>query len=180
MTGYVEVFPPDLKNVADPAVLFGSPSKLSYRQLHRFLRNPLNRCGRRWHITEGRWHIDWFCDWRDAKVIEPQLCPNVWMGASLASMEVIKFLTGRWKQVKVPKMWHLLTAVNKVKVEVYRRRSWFFGKFIYWTFSIEWAGFGIRYRRYTTRRLLRELADMEKQEIEGKQVKPPFMWKHLI
>jgi hypothetical protein len=180
MTGYVEVYPPGLKKVVDPAVMFGSPRRLSYRGLYHFLRNPLNRCGRRWHITDGRWHIDWFCDWRDSKVIEPQLCPNVWLGASLACMEIIKFITGRWRQVKVPKMWHLLTAASKVKVEVYRRRSWLFEKFIYWTFSIELFNFGRRYRRFTTRRLLRELAGMKKQESEGRPVKPPFMWRHLI
>jgi hypothetical protein len=180
MTGYVEVYPPDLKKMVDPAVLFGSPSGLSYRRLYHFLRNPLNRCGRRWHITDGKWHIDWFCDWRDRKVIETQLCPNVWLGTSLACMEIIKFVTGQWRQVKVPKMWHLLTAVNKVKVEVYRRRSWFFEKFIYWTFNIGWLNFGSRYRRFTTRRLLNELAGMKKQESEGKPVKPPFMWRHLI
>ncbi len=180
MTGYVEVFPPSLKKQVDPAVLFGSPSNLSFRRLHHFLRNPLNRCGRRWHITEGKWHLDWFCDWRDGKVIEPQICPNVWLGASLACTEIIKFITGKWQQVKVPEMWHLLTARNKVKVERYRRRSWIFERLIYWTFGIEWAGFGRRYRRFTTRRLLRELADMKKQESEGRQVKPPFMWRHLI
>jgi hypothetical protein len=77
-------------------------------------------------------------------------------------------------------MWHLLTAAGKIKVEVYRRRSWFFEKFIYWTFSIELFGFGRRYRRFTTRRLLRELAGMKKQESKGRTVKPPFMWRHLI
>jgi molybdopterin/thiamine biosynthesis adenylyltransferase len=180
MTGYVEVFPPGLKKEVDPAVLFGSPSNLSYRQLYHFLSNPLNRCGRRWQITEGKWHIDWFCDWRDRKAIEPQICPNVWMGASLVSMEIIKFVTGKWRQVKVPRMWHLLTAANKIKVEGYRRRSWVFEKFIYWTFNIELAGFGTRYRRFTTRRLLRELEGMKKQESEGREVKLPFMWRHLI
>jgi hypothetical protein len=180
MTGYVEVYPPGMKKVIDPAAMFGSPKNLSYRGLYHFLRNPLNRCGRRWHITEGRWHIDWFCDWRDGKVIEAQLCPNVWLGASLACMEIIKFITGRWKQVRVPKMWHLLTAANKIKIEVYRRRSWLFEKFIYWTFSIELFDFGRRYRRFTTRRLLRELVGMRKQELEGRPVKPPFMWRHLI
>lgn len=180
LTGYIMVFPPNLPHVIDPTDLFGSPKNLSYRQLYYFLRNPLNRCGRRWHITEGKWRIDWFNKWCDRKVIETQICPNVWLGASLASLEAIKYLIGKWKRVKAPKMWHLLTAENCIKVERFRRRSWLFGKFIYWAFNIKWLDIGRKYRNYTARRLMRELAEMQKQEREGKEVKPPFMWRHLI
>jgi hypothetical protein len=160
-----------LPYLVDPTDLFGSPKNLSYRELYYFLRNPLTRCGRRWHVTEGKWRIDWFNRWRSRKVIEAQLCPNVWLGASLACLEAIKYVTG---------MWHLQTADNKVKVEKFRRRSWLFGKFIYWTFSIRPFDFGRRYRKYTAKRLMRELDNMQRQENEGREVKPPFMWRHLI
>jgi molybdopterin/thiamine biosynthesis adenylyltransferase len=177
LTGYVLVFHPDQKRIFDPTDLFGSPKNLSYRQLYHFLHNPLNRCGRRWHVTEGKWRIDWFLKWRDRQVIEAQLCPNVWLGASLACLEAIKYLTGRWKVARAPKMWHLVTAENRIKVERFRRRSWLFGKWIYWTFSIKWLDIGRNYRKYTARRLTKELAEMRKQEIEGKEVKPPLMWR---
>ncbi|MBA7484862.1 hypothetical protein ES707_20393 [subsurface metagenome] len=180
LTGYVMVFPPNLPHVIDPTDIFGSPKNLSYRELYHFLRNPLNRCGQRWHITDGKWRIDWFNKWRDRKVIETQICPNVWLGASLACLEAVKYLTGRWQQPKAPKMWHLVTAENRIKVDRFRRRSWLFGKFIYWAFSIKCFDFGRRYRKYTTRRLMRELDEMQKQENAGKEVKPPFMWRHLI
>ena len=180
MTGYVIVLHPDLPYIIDPTDLFGSPKNLTYKELYRFLRNPLNRCGRRWHITEGKWRIDWFNRWRDRKVIEAQLCPNAWLGASLASMEAIKYLTGKWKTVRAPRMWHLLAAEGEVKAEKFRRRSRLFGKLIYWTFSIKLFDFGRRYQKYTALRLLRELEDMQRQENEGREVKPPFMWRHLI
>jgi len=180
LTGYVIVLHPNLTYLVDPTDLFGSPRNLSYRQLYYFLRNPLNRCGRRWHITEGKWRIDWFLKWQDRQVIEAQICPNIWLGASLACMEAIKYLIGKWKPVKAPKMWHLMTAENRIKVEGFRRRSWLFGKFIYWAFSIKWLDFGRRYRRYTARRLMRELDEMQRQENDGKEIKPPFMWRHLI
>ena len=179
-TGYVEVYPPTRKKVVDPSVLFGSPRNMSYSQLSRFLRNPLNRCGRRWHVTEGKWRVDWFCHWRDGKVSEAQLCPSVWSGAALACIEIIKYVTGKWKKVEVPRMWHLKLAQNRIDVEGYRKRSWLFEKFILWTFSIEWLGLGRTYRRFTTRRLMNELASMRKQEIAGKEAVPPFMWRHLI
>jgi hypothetical protein len=95
-------------------------------------------------------------------------------------MEAIKYLTGKWQPVKAPKMWHLMTAEKRIKVERFRRRSWLFGKFIYQAFSIKWLDIGRRYQKYTARRLMRELDEMQKQESEGREVKPPFMWRHLI
>jgi hypothetical protein len=176
MTGYVEMYPPELKKRIDPAVLFGSPAGLSYRQLYYFLRNPLNRCGRRWHITEGKWNITWFQKWRKEQAEEAQICPNLWLGASLACTEIIKQVTGKWERVSVPRMWHLLTADSRVRVGKYRRRSWWFEKFIYWTFSIEWLGIGRKYHKYTAKRLMRELDYIERQEKDGKKVKLPFIW----
>ena len=140
----------------------------------------LNRCGRRWHVTEGKWRVDWFIKWRDRQVIEAQFCPSVWLGASLACLEAIKYLTDKWKVAQAPEMWHLVTAENRVKVERFRRRSWFFGKWIYRAFNIKWLDIGRNYRKYTSRRLMRELDEMQKQEKEGKEVRPPFMWRHLI
>lgn len=180
MTGYVLVIHPDLSYLVDPTDIFGSPQGLSYRELYYFLRNPLNRCGRRWHITEGKWRIEWFKKWRDLQVVETQLCSNLWLAASLASLEAVKYVTGKWQPVRAPRMWHLRTADNKIKVERFRRRTWLFNKFIQWTFSIKVFQFGRRYRRYTAKRLMRELDDMQRQEDEGKEVRPPFMWRHLI
>ncbi len=176
MTAYVEVFPPGQKRVIDPAALFGSPTGLSYRALRSFLRNPLNRCGRRWHITEGKWRLDWFKKWRDGKEIEAQLCPALWLGASLAVMEAVKYITGRWQQVAAPRMWHPVTAQNRVGVERFRRRSWLFERFIYWSFGISWLGIGRKYQRYTAGRLRRELDYMERQEKAGRKIKLPLIW----
>lgn len=180
LTGYVIVLHPENAYLIDPTNLFGSPKDLSYRELYSFLRNPLNRCGRRWHITQGKWRIDWFNRWRKRQVIETQLCPNIWLGASIASMEAIKYLINKWKMVKAPKMWHLLPAENKAKVQRFRVRSWLFNKFIFWTFSIKAFGIGRRYQKYTAKRLMRELEEMKRQENEGEKIKLPFMWRHFI
>ena len=176
LTAYVEVFPPGTRSVLDPAALFGAPENLSYRELSTFLRSPLNRCGRRWHITDGKWHIDWFKRWRDGGEVEAQVCPSMWLGASLAAMEALKYVTGKWQKVKAPAMWHSMPSDKKVKVEKYRRRSLYFERFIYWTFGISWLGLGKKYHRYTARRLARELDYMEKQEATGKKPKLPWNW----
>jgi len=180
LTGYVEVYPPGLKKTVDPAALFGSPPGLSYKKLYYFLRNPLNRCGRRWHITEGKWRIEWFKKWRDGKVIEAQLCPNVWLNASLACMEAVKYITGKWQTVDVPYMWHPLPAENRIEVQKFRRRSWWFERIITCIFDIDLFGLGRTYRKYTSKRLINELEHMQAQEYEGKEVKYPLIWKHFI
>lgn len=181
VTGYVSVLHPEGSHIIDPADLFGSPKGLSYEELKDLLSNRQCRGGRRWHISQGKMRIEWFRKWCAGETTLTQLCPNVWLGAPLACIEAIKYLTGKWKTVKAPKMWHLVTAENKIKTERFRRRSWLFGKFIYWSFSIKWLGIGRRYHKYTARRLMRELADMQKQENEGWEVsRPPFMWRHLI
>jgi len=180
LTGYVMVFPPNLSSIIDPADLFGAPRNLPYEELYRFLENPLNKCGRRWYITQGKWRIEWFNKWRANEVRLAQICPNVWLGASLACIEVLKYLTGKWEPVTAPKMWHLMTAENLIKVARFRRRTWFFCKFIVWAFNIKWMGIGQGVRNFTSKRNQRELAEMEKQERDGKEIKPPFMWRHLI
>ncbi|MDD4230009.1 MAG: ThiF family adenylyltransferase [Dehalococcoidales bacterium] len=180
MTAYVEAYPPGRRKVVDPAALFGAPDKLTCQQLYYFLRNPLNRCGRRWHITEGKWRIDWFIRWKDRKNIEAQLCPNVWLAAGLACTEIIKYVTQKWKLVEVPDMWHSRTADNNCRTGKFRRRSWWFERIIFRIFKIEFMGLGNTYRKYTARRFKNEISGMLEQEKESKPVRLPFMWKYLI
>jgi hypothetical protein len=174
------VFPSSLSSIIDPADLFGAPKDLSYQELLDFLENPLHKCGRRWYITRGKWRIGWFQKWRRNEAQMAQICPNVWLGASLASIEVIKYLTGNWKPVRAPKMWHLQSADNQIKVERFRRRTWLFSKYIVWAFGIKWLGIGQKIRSFASNQNQMQLEKLRKQEDEGKEVKYPFLWRHII
>ena len=77
-------------------------------------------------------------------------------------------------------MWHYELAENRIKVERFRRRSWFFFKYLNWVFGIEWLGIGPRIRSYTLKQLEKEITEMEKQEEAGKKVKLPFMWRYIV
>ena len=211
MAGYIMVFPPDLKRAEDPIDLFGGPRELSYEELYKYIASPLNKFGRRWYITQGKWRIEWFNKWRQNELqMQPlskwcfkynfwngdslacegmnkrplvpltQLCPAVWLGASLASIEVLKYLTGKGKLVRAPRMWHYQLADNSIRVERFRRRSWFFFKLIDKIFKIKCMGIGEHIRLTTMQQLETELSAMEKQEQSGNEVKVPFLWKHLI
>ncbi len=177
MTSFVEIYPPNLKKVIDPAALFGAPKAMTYKELYYFLRNPLNRCGRRWHITRGKWSVAHFHKWRQLQAPEPQLCPVFWLGASLVVTELLKGLIGKWKTVRAPSLINVRMAENTINVSRYRWRSYLFEHFIYWTFSIKLFDFGHRYRKFTTRRFFRELKAIERQEQQGaKKIRYPLIW----
>ncbi|MBA7484855.1 hypothetical protein ES707_20386 [subsurface metagenome] len=180
LTGYIMVFPPDLPHIIDPTNVFGGSKGLSYEELYQFLADPELRGGRRWHIMQGKMRIEWFKKWCLGETTLTQLCPSVWAGASLACIEVLKYLTGKWKTVKAPKMWQLELGDNRIRVAKFRRRTWLFCKFIYWAFNIKWLGIGERVRRYTAGALKKDLDNMERQQKEGKEAKPPFMWRYII
>ncbi len=180
--GYVTTFPPNSPSIIDPCEIFGSPhniSELTYNKLLKFMENPFHRSARRWYITSGKWRIGWFNKWRNNEVQHTQLCPNVWLGASLACIEVIKYLTGKWKPVKAPKIWHLQPADNRIRVENFRRRTWFFNRMVFYLMNIKVMGIGNRIKSYTSKQLLKELHRMEQQEKEGKKVKYPFLWRFI-
>jgi len=181
LTGYVAVFPPDLPSIVHPEGLFGAPKGLSYAELHDFLRDPLHRCGRRWYVTQGKWRIGWFVRWRkDDTVPLAQVCANAWLGASLACIEVLKYLTGTGQPIRAPQMWHVEAAENRVKVKTFRRRTTLFCRYILWAFNLQWRGLGRWVRRQAAGQLEKELAGMERQEQEGKELELPFLWRHVI
>jgi molybdopterin/thiamine biosynthesis adenylyltransferase len=180
--GYVTTFPPDSPSTIDPCEIFGSPSNISeldYEKLHQFMENPFHRGARRWYLTSGKWRVEWFNKWRNEEVSHAQLCPSVWLGASLACIEVIKYLTGKWKPVKAPKIWHLRLGDNRIKVESFRRRTWYFNKIMACLIRIKPMDIGNRIKKYTSKQLSRDLKKMEQQEKDGKKVKYPFFWRFI-
>jgi ThiF family len=180
LAGYIMVFPPGLSQIVDPTELFGGPKGLSYEAQVEFQKNPIFRKGRRWHITQGKMHISWFKKWCQNEATLTQLCPSVWLGASLASMEALKYIAGEWDVVKAPKMWLIELSENRITVRKFRKRTRLFSKFIYWAIGIKTFGIGHRIQQNTIASMNKDLADMEKQESVGKCATPPFIWKHLI
>ena len=180
LTGYILAIPPNLPYKVDPTALFGGPKGLSYEGLKEFMGDCQCRTGRRWHISQGKTRIEWFRRWSAGEATLTQLCPGVWSGGALACIEIIKYLTGKWKQVEAPRMWQLELGDNRIKAIRFRRRTWLFSKFIYRAICIESMGIGKLISRYTAWALEKDLVKMEKQEKEGKEAGIPFMWRHII
>jgi molybdopterin/thiamine biosynthesis adenylyltransferase len=211
LAGYIMAFPPDPDRIIDPIDLFGGPAGLPYEELYTYIASPLNKFGRRWYITQGKWRIEWFNKWRKNELLllplskwcfnyniwkgdtlacaginpEPlvpltQLCPTIWLGAALASMEAIKYVTGKGKLVKAPRMWHYQLGDNRIRVEKFRQRSRFFFKLMNWGFNLKLWRLGEKLRQNTIKQLEKELAAMEAAEKAGRELKPPWLWRYVI
>jgi hypothetical protein len=180
MTAFIMAFPPDLKKIHDPTHLCGGPRGLKYEAMREFQRDATNRSGRRWHITQGKMRISWFRKWCRGEATLTQLCPAVWLGASVACLEAVKYITGRWQSVAAPKIWQLDMAENRLKVVRFRRRTWLFSKYIYWALGVKRFGFGNKLKAATLKSLNKDLGRMEQEESRGESARLPFMWKHVI
>ncbi|MDD2777791.1 MAG: hypothetical protein PHI16_02685, partial [Methanocellales archaeon] len=54
------------------------------------------------------WTDEWFENFVNTeKYPFPQIAPIVLAAASLASLEVLKVITGKWETVAAPKYWHI-------------------------------------------------------------------------
>jgi molybdopterin/thiamine biosynthesis adenylyltransferase len=115
MLGRVTVIPPN------QAVerFFGLPPSLPYSALSRLLNSPrlrkMFRHELEFYRVQGSWREEWFNQFLEAKVSLPQICPIVWATASIASLEVLKLATGKFKPVEAPKHWYITPEGASIK-----------------------------------------------------------------
>lgn len=163
--GYVMSFPPNGRLIR-PESLFGLPDNLSYDELHKLIESWENKCGRRWYYQEGKWRVHWFKGWRAGEKGLTQICSCVWLCASLASNEIIKFITGKFEVVEAPRLWHIMLADNRVKVEPFKLTRRLFNKWALKAFNIKIMNIGRRWRKIALRIFDSELSKAEDKEKE--------------
>ncbi|MBE0688404.1 MAG: ThiF family adenylyltransferase [Anaerolineaceae bacterium] len=83
------------------------PYRASYDELKVFMESKENRSILYYYRSLGGWTQEWFEGFCDGKLPHPQIAPIVWITGSLAAMEIIKIITGRWKPVAAPNYWHI-------------------------------------------------------------------------
>ncbi|MEM2674683.1 MAG: ThiF family adenylyltransferase [Candidatus Hadarchaeales archaeon] len=98
---------------------FGLPRGLPYRILKKIIESPLLRKKFRKELElyrkEGGWRDEWFEDFLNTKVPLAQICPMVYLTASLAALEVLKLVTGRLKPVIAPKHWCITASGASIR-----------------------------------------------------------------
>jgi len=127
--GWISVFTPETPTIED---VFGVPT-LNYNGLKQVVHSREYRCAQYNFITAGDWRVDWFWDYFLGKRPLALICTVEWMAVSLAALEVLKVITGKWKPKLAPKCWYI--RGGKVS-------SSHFGLFIKWHRKLGWTIFG--------------------------------------
>lgn len=98
------------------------PYKASYDELKVFMESPENRSILYYYRKLGGWTEEWFEGFVDGKLPHPQIAPIVWVTGTLASMEIIKIVAGRWKPVAAPRYWQITPDGGKIAKFSFGRR----------------------------------------------------------
>lgn len=110
--GRVSVFMADSPTVAECLVM---PYGFGYRELQEYTINPDARRLLLYYVTEGQWREDWFEEWVEDKKPHAQICPIVWITGTLAALEVIKLVSGKWKPIIAPYYWHITPSSARIR-----------------------------------------------------------------
>lgn len=98
-----------------PAECLSMPLGLPYEELKEFTERPEVRRLGRYYLRQGAWQEEWFAGWCEGRLPHAQLCTTVWIAASLAALEVLKLVTGKWKPVAAPRYWHITPTEARIK-----------------------------------------------------------------
>lgn len=102
--GRVCTFLPSSPYAAECLVM---PYKTPYEGLKAFMDNPDNRKILYYYRDEGAWTQEWFDAWCESKRPHAQLCTIVWITGSLAALEILKLVSGKWPVVAAPRYWNI-------------------------------------------------------------------------
>jgi len=91
------------------------PLGLGYEELKAFTESPAVRRVGRYYLTEGAWRKEWFDEWCEGRRPHAQLCTTVWLVATLAAMEIIKVVSGKWAPVVAPRYWYISQTEARIK-----------------------------------------------------------------
>ena len=91
------------------------PFGLPYDELKQYSDSPEARRILQYYVTEGAWREEWFDRWCEGELPHAQICTIVWITATLAAMEVLKLITGKWKLVAAPYYWHITPTTARIK-----------------------------------------------------------------
>jgi molybdopterin/thiamine biosynthesis adenylyltransferase len=100
----VSTFLPDSPYAAECLVM---PYKTPYEGLKAFMDNPNNRKILHYYCSEGAWRQEWFDEWCENKRPHAQLGIMVWITGTVAALEIIKLVSGKWAPVAAPRYWHI-------------------------------------------------------------------------
>ncbi|MDD5712342.1 MAG: ThiF family adenylyltransferase [Smithellaceae bacterium] len=107
----VAIVPPRGPSVED---MQGVPKLPTYEALKKMLSIRRYKFGTYFYTLFGDWRIDYYRDFIEKDLPPTQICPSVWLCSALGALETVKFLTGKWKPVTLPRYWFI--TKNRISV----------------------------------------------------------------
>jgi tRNA A37 threonylcarbamoyladenosine dehydratase len=129
--GWVSVFAPEGQTLEDA---LGVPKK-DYGDLQAVVKSPEYKCAQYNFITRGDWQMDWFFDYFKGQKPLALICSVEWIAASLAALEALKVVSGKWEPMVAPRCWYISKA---------RIRQGRFSRFVCWHRKLGWMIFSSR------------------------------------
>jgi len=117
--GRVSAFLPESPYAAECVAI---PPNLSYKDMNTFMEDPNNRRILQYYRIAGGMRQAWFDAWCEGKTPHPQICPIVWITGTLAAMEILKLVSGKWKPVVAPRYWHVTPSGARIAKFSFARR----------------------------------------------------------
>jgi molybdopterin/thiamine biosynthesis adenylyltransferase len=123
--GWVSAFTPESVTIEQA---LGIPL-LDYQGLQRVIHSKEYRCAQYHYVTQGDWQVDWFFGYFSGKRPLALFCAAEWTLVSLAALETMKIVTGRWRPILAPRCWLLKHGRMKVShfswlMRLHRRVGW--------------------------------------------------------
>jgi len=100
-----------------PAVedIEGVPQLKTYEELSCMFQTRKYKFGTYDYPLRADWRIDYYRGFIENDLPPTQLCPSVWLCSSLAALEAVKHLTGRWKPIFAPRYW--MMTKNRIRIQ---------------------------------------------------------------
>lgn len=160
--GWVSVFTPNTPSIFDVS---GTP-EVPYEELKEIYEDRMYRtCGFfGWYFSDGKWRASWFRSFAEGELPLAQICPTVWLVASLATLEALKMITGKGEVVKAPKKWEIRAADPSINVGRFSLIGKYWWRLAYWVTNIKWMDLGQRLHKIGVKFYLWRLSRQEKRE----------------
>jgi len=120
--------------------LEGVPRLETYEALKRMFETRKYKLGTYDFPLRADWRMEAYRAFIEDDGRPPQICPSVWICASLAALEVVKHLTGQWKPVVAPRYW----MITRNRIRVQRVNGPYVQTLLVWQRRLLWRVFQTR------------------------------------
>lgn len=101
--------------------IFGIPRLDTYEEIRELFEKRKYKMGAYGYLLHADWRLPHFRAYLEDASPLAQICPTVWLAASIGAMEVLKTATGKWPPVVSPKYWSVRR--NRIRVQRINRLS---------------------------------------------------------